>query len=267
MRISRLSLTLLLLVNFSLPAMADVVQINLTGHVLDYISGNPAMGVDTYGTFGAPGGRINGDAYTAAVVYDTALAPADAAPSNPNYGSYSRDCDPCTTSANGPPFLSIAVTINGHTETITGADHLETALVSSSGSQDTISFEAANHTSVSGTGIPFDESYADFTFNSMFGQLLTNSDALPASVNLGALLNPGSDTKIGDLSLLRGVYGNPNTESASVFAYLGLDSVTRWSSPAVVPIVPADWLLGSALMSLVGISRRKRRQYLPDKTE
>jgi hypothetical protein len=242
-------LALLALLGFGVPIHADVVTVQLHGHILPFDPGNPTVGLDITGVFGAPNTYLNGDAYSATIVYDTGLAPATLYPGNPAYAQYERDYG-----ASSPPFLNISVTINGHTETVTGDTNYERVDVGYS-TQDSLLFATSNHGHVLAPGAPFDESYADFFFYSLSGQHLVPSDALPTSVNLAALLPPGAG-KIGDLLIVRGVYGSPtNTYTAQTnYLYLGLDAIDSWSA---VPEPTTVTTLAAAIVGLVCIRHRR----------
>ncbi len=244
---------------WSSSAGASTITIQLTGHVLPFIPGNALMGLDTTGVFGTPDSRLNGDAYTATIVYDPDAAPADAYPSDPTYGVYEREYY-----SGGPSFLNISVTINGHTETVTGLTNFQEAIISDSSTGNSASFFDSNHGHDSSTGAAFDESYADFLFNSIQGQSLLSSDALPTSVNLAAV-PVGPDTKIGDLSILRGVYGTGpdggNTITAEADSlYLGLDSITSWSETPNTSAVPEPATLPLVGIGVAGLVMKLRRK-------
>ena len=231
------------------PAGAVLVDVQITGHVEDYFAGNPDMGLDVTGVFGPAGGRINGDAYSALIRYDTALAPPDSSTS-PAVGRYDHEY----YQDGNWSFLSISVTINGHTETVDGATNYQLALVDPPGSP--LYFAVSNHTHDSSVGTPYDESFIDFTFNALPGATVVGSTALPTTANVAGISNRVG--KVGDLDLARGVYGTPNTVTAQLLAYLDLDAVASWApaSPVPEPAGRSLWLAGAAALAAWCTRRR-----------
>ena len=228
---------------WSAGARATLVEVQLTGHVLNI------QGLDVTGVFGPPNTSLVGDAYAATITYDTASAPADLYPANPNYGYYQR-----TAQGGGPSFLSISVTINGHTETVNGLTNYQQATVDPT-SATSVYFATSNHGPVTPGSTSFDESFADFTLGGNGVQGIVSSDALPTSVDASKVyVPPGS--KVGDLLIQRGVSGT--LTAYTQYLYLGLDNVGSWSP---VPEPTTGSLLGSALLAC-GVLRSARRRAL-----
>jgi hypothetical protein len=235
-------------------ADATPIVIQLSGHVLPNNSGLPNSDVDVTGVFGTPSANLTGVAYSAIITYDPSSAPADSN-ATPNFGQYERDYY-----SGGPSFLSISVTINGHTVTVDGLSNYQEAQVDPL-SPNSINFYTSNHGHDPSAGAPFDESYADFFLTGKSGQQLITSDALPTSVNLPALF-VGPSQKIGDLQISRGTY-EPGTNSYSAetgFLYLGLDSITSWGPSAQTPSVPEPGTFALLGLGLAGLAASRRRK-------
>jgi hypothetical protein len=163
----------------SAPARAATVTVQLNGHV---VSASPSN-IDITGVFGAPNTDLTGAAYSATITYNTAAAPPDSN-SNPNFGLYERDYP----IASGQSFLSIAVTINGHTETVAGLTNYQRAQIDSF-SPNSLYFATSNGDHNNSVGSSFDTSFADFDLTGKAGQQLITGDALPTTVNLNGCLS------------------------------------------------------------------------------
>ncbi len=244
------------------PCMANAspITIAFSGHIVG-ASGPPsplADNIDGTGVFGTAGADLTGLAYTAAITYDPAFAPLDLIPGNPVVGDYRLD-----TPATNASFLQIAVTINGHTETVPGLSNYQHAIISDSPGQNTFTFATSNFAHI---GSAFDTSFVEFDLLGKPGQTVVTSDALPISPDI-ANLSVAPNQTFGSLQITRGISApGGNIFSAQTgFIRLGFDGATSWGPESTSSTaVPEPATLSLLLVGGLSAVRRLRRRRLAD---
>jgi PEP-CTERM motif len=223
-------------------ALATPIDLTIAGHVT-----NNTYNYDYTGVFGSIG-SLSGDAFNLTLTYDPALAGPDLSPPA-NSGYYEQ----FNTS-----WINISITINGHTESVgTGVSFDQMAVDLGGVNPDSLLVETAYPAAPPGD---FNGSYFELQLYSLVGQHFFSNDSVPTYIDPSLIQTGGS--RVGDIQIERGVYGNPNVTTGEADAYLGIDSIIGGSlvTPPVTGNVPEPITLSIFGAGLVGAAAMRRRK-------